>query len=401
MWRELFVGALDAIRANRLRSLLTTLGITIGVFSMILLMALGEGTRSYMANTFASLGGNLLHVRPGRRDTQGAAPMPVSGVGHPLSLGDARALAQRLPTADGTSPVVEGTATVRWHGRRRDVSTLGVGASFVAVRNMGVRMGRMFTAEEENAQRRVVVIGPRVQEELFGRSNSLGQPLRINDAEFRVTGVLQAKGNLLGADLDDLVLIPAAAALDLFELTGLSALLVRPRAGVDPARVTQDVSRLLQRRHNQRLDFSITSQEALLATVNGTMAALTAVLVAIASIALGVGGIGIANIMLASVHERTQEIGLRRALGATRGHIRLQFLLEAATLSGLGGVMGLALGSATIAVAAALQPAFPIQLSGWIVATALGFSGAVGMLAGLAPALRAARMDPVEALRQG
>ena len=396
---DLVLSAIETIRGAKLRSLLTTIGITIGVFSIILLMALGDATRSYVGRTFASLGDNVLQVRPGKRDTQGAAPISVSGVGHALSLGDARAIEGRLVGADGVSGVVEGAAQVRWSALRRDVSLFGVGTQFARVRHMEVESGRFFSQDEDNGRRKVVVIGHLIQEELFGDTNPLGKLLRVNDSEFRVVGVLEPKGSLLGTDLDDLVLIPAASALDLFDLNALSAILVRPRSGTNLDDLRDAVEDLLKRRHNQQVDFSIVSQDELLATINATMAALTAVLAAIASIALVVGGIGIANIMLATVHERTREIGLRRALGATRAVVMLQFLVESAALSWIGGYAGVFLGTVVIGVASVVKTDFPIELSPWIGATALGFSALVGILAGVVPARRAAALDPLEALR--
>ena len=310
---ELVLSALETIRSAKLRSVLTTLGICIGVFSIILLMALGEATRSYVGQSFASLGGNVLQIRPGKRDTQGAAHMPVSGVGHPLSLADAEAIEKRLVGADGVSGMVEGTAQVRWAGRRRDVAVFGVGPHFVQVRNLEMDFGRFFSEEEERSRRKVVVIGHVVQDELFPDENPLGKILRLNDSEFRVVGVTERRGNVLGTEMDDVVFIPASTALDAFDLSGLSGILVRPRQGVAIDDLKQDAEALLARRHSRKIDFTIMAQDELLATVHGTMAALTAVLVAIASIALVVGGIGIANIMLATVHERTREIGLGRS----------------------------------------------------------------------------------------
>ena len=396
---ELFMTAVDTIRGNKLRAFLTTLGVIIGVLAVILLVALGEGVRQYISNTFASLGSNVIEVTPGKRDTKGGMPMTMIGVAHKLTPEDEEALVRRTFTTDGVSGIVQGAGALRYRGLRRDAMAVGVGERFAEMRNMHVSAGRFFTEDDISAHRRYAVIGRIIQRELFAEENPLGKTLEINNAEFRVVGILEHKGNSLGFDVDDLALLPSTSALDLFALDGYSTIMLRARDKANTQAAIDDITEVLKRRHNNQVDFTVTSQDDMLATVNSIMAMLTWVLLAIASISLIVGGIGIANIMLVSVKERTREIGVRRAVGATRNAILLQFLIEAIVIALIGGLVGLALGAGIIGVARMAIPGLPVKLSPWIVFTALGFSAAVGVVSGVIPARSAAALDPVEALR--
>jgi len=396
---ELFMTAVDTIRAAKLRAFLTTLGVVIGVLAVILLVALGEGVRQYIGDTFASLGSNVIQIAPGKRDTKGGMQAPVPGVAHKLTPEDEQAIVRRVLTVDGVSGIVQGTSTLRYESRRRDSMALGVGEHFGDMRNMHVDSGRFFSEEDLDAHRRYAIIGRVIQMELFGDENPLGKTMKFNGTEFRVIGILEHKGQSLGFDMDDVALIPATSALDLYALEGYSSIMMRARDKANTQAAIEDATEVLKRRHNGQVDFTIISQDDLLATVNSIMSMMTGVLLAIASIALVVGGIGIANIMLVSVRERTREIGVRRAVGATRSTILLQFLVEAVVIASLGGFIGLALGATIIGVARVAVPGLPVQLSPWIVFTALGFAGIVGVVSGVMPARSAAALDPVEALR--
>ncbi|MBL8634635.1 MAG: ABC transporter permease [Myxococcales bacterium] len=395
---ELLLTALDTLRANKVRAVLTTLGVIIGVLSVILLVSLGEGARSYLGDTFAGLGSNLLQIQPGRRETKGFGG-PALGTVYKITREDEQILARRATSVDGVSGVVTGGGTVRYLNRRRDTLILGVSSRFTEIRQMQVDQGRFLSDEDIDARRRFVVLGRTVLLELFGDENPLGKVIKVADGEFRVVGLMEHKGQTLGFDLDDIVFIPVTTAMDLFAVEGLSHVLARARdkVSVDPA--IEEITDLLRRRHNDQLDFTVISQDDMLSTVNGIMNTFSMVLIAIASISLVVGGIGIANIMLVSVRERTREIGVRRAVGAKKRHVLLQFLLESIVISLLGGIIGLLLGALIITTGRLLLPGLPVRLSFDIVLIAVGFSGLVGILSGVVPAQRAASLDPVEALR--
>lgn len=393
---ELFFTALDALWANKIRTFLTTLGVIIGVLSVILLVSLGEGLQHYIADTFAGLGSNLLQIGPGKRETKGFGNPPSSTLYH-LTREDETALRQRSHQLDGVTGMVLGNGTIRYQNRRRDVTVVGVGERFDDIRQIHAEQGRFFTDEDIQAHRRLVILGRIVQAELFGEEDALGKIIKVADAEFRVVGINEHKGNTLGFDFDDLVLIPNTVAMDLFSVDHFSTILARAKDKANVEAATEEIIEILKRRHNNHEDFSVISQDDILGTVNNILNVLKVVLFAIASISLVVGGIGIANIMLVSVRERTREIGVRRAVGATKNQILLQFLLESILVSVLGGLIGLGLGAALIF--AAKLAGVPISLSLDVVVLSIGFSALVGVVSGVAPARSAASLDPVEALR--
>ena len=392
------LAALDALGANKVRSFLTMLGVIIGTVAILLLLSIGQGMRQYVAETFAGMGANLVQVFPGRRDGKGFATSPLTNT-HRLTREDEVALRRQLIAADAVAGMASGSGTVRYGNRRRDTAVTGVGERFADIRGAEVRSGRFFSAEDIAARRRLTVLGPTLAAELFGEENPLAAVVRIGGAEFRVIGLTERRGNSLGMDLDDQAYIPDTCAMDLFGLDGFTSILTRARDRAHVADTVDEVTDLLRRRHGQE-DFTVVSQNDLLGTLDGVLSTLSLVLLAIAAVSLLVGGIGIANIMLVSIHERTREIGVRRAVGAKRHHILWQFLVEAVLIGGFGGVGGLLLGAAGLAAARALSPELPLKTSPENAVLAVVFSAVVGILAGVLPARRAANMDPVEALRQ-
>jgi putative ABC transport system permease protein len=395
---EHMLSALQALGANKVRAALTMLGVVIGVLAVTLLVGVGDGARAYLDRTLSSLGTNLLNVVPGRTETRGFGP-PAQGTARPLTMDDVRALERQGTLLRGVSPIVTAGGTVRFKNRQRDTVVLGVGPAFGDLRNMHVDQGEFVREEDLTSRRRVCVLGRRVVQELFGDESALGQPVRIAGGRFRVVGIMEQKGRSLGFDLDDLVFVPATAALDQFNLPNLTQLLTAARSKDDADDAVREVEEILARRRNGERSFTIQSQDDLLKTFGALTAAMTLMLLAIASISLVVGGIGIMNIMLVSVRERTREIGVRRAVGATRSDILWQFLLEAVVISSIGGAVGLGIGAAITATVQRYAPEVPIALSPWIAIVAVGSSFVVGVLSGVVPARRAAALDPVDALR--
>jgi putative ABC transport system permease protein len=395
---EHVLSAVLALSANKLRASLTMLGVVIGVLAVTLLVGVGDGARIYLDQQLTGLGTNLLNVVPGRRETRGLGP-PAGASSRPLTMDDVEALQRQGTLLRGVSPIVIGGGAVRYQGRQRDTTVLGVGEAFSDLRNMHVDRGVFIRDEDLAARRRVAVLGRTIVRELFGDENPLGQPVRVADGRFRVVGVMEEKGRSLGFDLDDLVFIPATTAQDLFAQESLTQILTAARNKADAPAAGEEVEEILARRRNGERTFTIQSQDDLLKTFGALTTVMTLMLLAIASVSLVVGGIGIMNIMLVSVRERTREIGVRRAVGATKRDVLWQFLLESVVISTVGGAVGLGMGAGIVWAVRRFAPQVPVALSPWIAAVAFGSSFVVGVLSGVVPARRAADLDPVEALR--
>jgi putative ABC transport system permease protein len=388
----------EALRGNPLRSLLTLLGVAIGVAAVILLTAIGTGAKNYVEAQFAGFGSNILEVTPGKTETRGG--MPIMGpTRHKLTLSDSNALEREGRLFTGVAPVVFGTTEVKFGGRTRSVPVLGVTPAFSRVRNLHVEIGAFVTDADSESRRHVAVLGKKVKQELFGGANALGQLVRLGEARYRVVGVMRHKGVSLAVDLDDLVFVPARSAQELFDLDTIFEihLQVRNRTDIDAAK--EQARAILFREHNRHEDFTITDQTAILSSLFSILDILTLVLGGIAAISLLVGGVGIMNIMLVTVKERTREIGIRMAVGARRRDLLVQFLLESTALSLLGGVAGIAAGLGGTALIRLAVPKFPAEVPGWSVALAFTFSLLVGIFFGVYPAQKAASQNPIEALR--
>ncbi len=391
--------ALETIRANKFRSFLTMLGIVIGVASIILLVSMGEGAKVYITKQFSDLGTNVLIVLPGKQKTTGG---PMSGLStrYKLTFEDAVAIARRAPAVERVAPLIIGASAVKVRNRKRETSIVGTTYAFQDVRNLHVEVGSFIPERGvQKPRERVCVLGRRVKEDLFGAVNPLGDFVRINEARFRVIGIMERRGRSLGFDIDDLVYIPIGAAERLFNTEALFEILATARSQTLIPQAQREIARAIARRHHGVEDFTVIDQGEMLAVFGTVLRTLTYVLAGIAGISLLVGGIGIMNIMLVSVTERTREIGLRKAVGAKRRDILAQFLAESATISLAGGLVGLACGwGGGLAIHAAV-PKLPVLVSGWSVVLAVGFSLAVGIFFGVYPARKAAQLDPIEALR--
>ncbi|MCL5885179.1 MAG: ABC transporter permease [Deltaproteobacteria bacterium] len=390
--------AYDALKANRLRSALTMLGIIIGVAAVILLVSLGEGTKRYVEQQFAGLGSNILIATPGKIETRGGPPI-IGAARHKLTLDDARILEKKGTLFAGVAPVVFGTAEVRFGSRSRNVPVLGVTPAFSSVRNLHVEIGNFVSETDVAAKRRVCVLGRTVQRELFGNVNALGRIVKISGSRFRVVGIMERKGVSLAIDIDDIVFVPVRTAMDLFDTDALLEIILSVRNKDDIAAGKEQARQLLYRNHNRHEDFTITNQAAILSSLFTILDTLTYVLSGIAAISLLVGGIGIMNIMLVSVKERTNEIGIRKAVGARDRDILVQFLIESTALSAAGGTAGMLLGTAGAGALHVLFPKVPVAVPPWAIVLAFTFSVFVGIFFGVYPARKAAALHPIEALR--
>lgn len=385
-----------SIRAKCLQSFLTGLGIAVGIAAVILLTSMGEGLQRFVVAEFTQFGTNLIAINPGKVNTMGT-PLGVLGSERLLTLEDSQALA-RLPEVETAVPMVQGNAEVRAMGRTRRITLYGVGADMDRAFRLQVASGTFLPPDDPRTARPLVVLGAKVARELFPGANPLGQRMQIGDQPARVIGVMESKGYVLGFDMDDTVYIPAVRALDLFEREGLMEIDVLYRQGHDPEEVTRAIRRLLVNRHGQE-DFTITTQQQMLDVLGSVLSMLTVAVGALGGISLLVGSVGIFTVMTIAVRERRAEIGLLRALGASRGIILLLFLLEATLLAGLGGGAGLAVGAGLAWLIHALVPLLPVHTPWSFVLFAELLSMVIGVVAGIAPARQAARLDPVEALR--
>lgn len=389
--------ALRAIVAQRLRSFLTLLGIAVGIASVILLTSIGEGIHRFVLAEFTQFGTNIASISPGKVKTSGPAPTGIPSSVRPLTLDDARTLSH-LPHVTGMTAMVWGNTEVGANGRIRRTTVNGVGADMLKVYSITVKTGQFLPDEALENARAFVVLGSKLKSELFGSANPLGARVRVANLQFRVIGVLQAKGQFLGIDLDDAAYIPTARALELYNRDGMMKIDLAYEEGVPAASIVAAVKSSLTARHG-REDFTITTQEDMLRTLSNILDILTMAVGALGSISLLVGGVGIVTIMTIAVSERTGEIGLMVALGAPRRTILGLFLGEAVTLSAIGGVMGLALGFGLAQIIHLAVPALPVHTPLTFVALAEGIAVLIGLLAGVLPARSAAQLDPVEALR--
>jgi putative ABC transport system permease protein len=385
-----------SIVAHRMRSVLTALGIGIGVTAVVLLTSIGEGVNRYVVEQFTQFGTTTLGVQPGKASTFGISAGVFNSV-RPLSLEDAEAIA-RAPYVLHSVPVVSGNASVEAEGRERTVNVFAVGPEFDRAFKFSVRVGTFLPPDELEQARPVAVLGAKVYTELYGSKNALGDRIRVGGQRYRVVGIMEAKGDMLGFDLDDTVYIPAARGLELFGREGLHEIDALYAEGAPVDEVVAGIKRILVARHGAE-DFTIVTQQQMLEVLGSIMEVLTLGVAALGGISLLVGGVGIFTIMTIAVRERTQEIGLLRAIGATRSRIAQLFIGEAILLSALGGVLGLLSGFAIVAFIGVAVPALPAQISPLYVALAELIAIAIGLMAGVLPARHAASLEPLDALR--
>jgi putative ABC transport system permease protein len=401
---ENFRIAIGALRANLMRSILTTLGIIIGVAAVVAVVSIVQGLQYTITQQLQGVGATFIAVAPktDRSNIPGVAARQVK-----LTYEDAQAIEEKVADVKLMAPTIFGRATLKYKDRKHDpAAVIGVTESYQDVTNQTVDRGRFFSQVDLENHRKVAVLGPKVADELNLGADPLGKEIYIDIYPATIIGIMEKKGQSLGFDADDIAYIPFNSAVSLFGRNAADQIQIRLQAAsVDKVDQVKDgITHLLRQRHkvpdSEPDDFEIKTQDEILSSVGKILGSVTAVVGGVVGIALLVGGIGIMNIMLVSVTERTREIGVRKAVGARRQDVLVQFLIEAVTLSLIGGGIGLALGYGLGVAVAKLIPGFPpAHVPLWAVGLAIGFSAGVGIFFGIYPAAKASRLDPIEALR--
>lgn len=400
MYKESFLMAWASLIANKMRSILTMLGIIIGVAAVIALVSIGNGVKQDIQNSISSLGSNLLMVMPGAPRTPGVRPS--AGSMKSLKVSDYEAIA-KLDGVKAASPMTNGSYVVIYQNKNWTTSVSGVSYNYLDVNNWSMKSGRFLSEKNVQNRERVAVVGKTVVKNLFGDENPVGAEIRVKNIPFRIIGVLNSKGSgAMGNDQDDMVIIPYTTAMERVEgIDYLRMIYVvgKDENGID--RLQSDIENLLRVRHGIKDtnldDFNIQNMNSIMETMEETTGTLTLFLGAVAAISLVVGGIGIMNIMLVSVTERTREIGVRKALGATYSVIVTQFLIEAVVISLMGGIIGIILGigsSKLIGMASGMSTVISVPT----IVMSFAFSMAIGLIFGIYPARKAAKLNPIDAL---
>jgi putative ABC transport system permease protein len=389
--------ALHSLTSHRSRTWLTLLAVALGTAAVVLLSALGEGARAYVENQFSQLGTHLLIVFPGRNETTGGPPPLLGESARDLTLDDALAL-NRARGVARLAPISVGSAPVSAGGLEREVNIVGTTADFLGIRRLTLAQGRFLPPGDPSRGRGVAVLGKTLANELFGRRQAVGEWVRIGQRRFRVSGILASSGQSLGDTLDDLAIIPVASAQALFNSPGLFRILVEARDRESLSGAETAIKDIIRARHEGEDDVTVITQDAMLATFDKILKALTLAVAGIGAISLAVAGVLIMNVMLVSVAQRTAEVGLLKALGAAQRQVAALFLAEALLLAGAGTAAGLALAFASVGIFNDAVTAFALVVPTWAPVAAAGVSLTAGLVFGLTPALRAARLDPVLAL---
>ncbi len=395
--RDTLIQAGKAVKTQPLRATLIVLAMSIGVASVNVLTALGDSARSYVVHEFESLGTHLLIVLPGRTETTGGNPPLFGETPRDLTLDDAAALLRSRNVA-AIAPINIGSAPISVGGLERETNIMGSTHALLRVRHLTMAEGQFLPQAEADKEIPVCVIGKTIREELFGHRQAVGQWLRINDRRFRVIGVLAKEGESIGTGFDELVIVPVASAQALFDIHSLFRILIEAHSEEAMHKAVDEIRNIIKLRHEGEEDVTVITQDSVVNTFDKILTALTFTVAGIAAVSLAVAGVLVMNVMLVSVTQRTGEIGLLKALGATQSQLHWLFLSEAALLSLAGAVFGSIIGQFGIWVLQWLYPNFPFSLPAWAWLSALAVSLATGLIFGVLPASKAARLDPVTAL---
>lgn len=386
-----------SIGSNPLRSFLTTLGIAIGVAAVVLLTSFGAGLEHYIVREFSQFGSHNLVIMPGKPDTVSVGPPGVINTQRPLTIEDAAAVAE-LPNVEASIPVRVGTLEVKANGRVRETLILGGTSEINQLLFLELSEGQFLPDDNSTSPRALAVLGSTVHRDMYDEKSPLGDRIRIAGSRFRIVGVLDNKGDVLGINVDDLVIIPAARMLELYNSESLMEIDVRYSEHANPAELVASIKRLLISRHAVE-DFTVITQQQMLDSLGSILDVITAAVAGLGAISLLVGGVGIFTIMTISVRERTHEIGLLRAVGATRLQVRNLFLSESVLLAASGAIIGLLFGALLVVILSTLISGLPARLSPSYMFAAVVVALVIGVIAGITPSSRAAQLAPLEALR--
>lgn len=395
---EIVKVAFEALKANKTRSGLTMLGIVIGVMSVILLVSIGSGLKTYITEQLESLGADSIYIFPGELGLGGESSGGVPGAGvsnSKFTFSHLKQIKSEAKTVKSVMAYIENNGTMRYKGKNLITQVVGVGIEYPEIRNQKVISGNFFTLSQYNSGKKVAILGQTVVDELFNNEDPIGKKFSISDQRYVVLGVLEEKGAFGGVDIDNQVFIPATTAMRQFDMEYIMSFIVQSQDSDSIPETIKEVEKILLKSLEDD-EFSVLDTKSLLGIVSSILSVLTAALSGIAAISLVVGGIGIMNIMLVSVTERTREIGLRKAIGATPKNILTQFIIESVVLSFLGGTVGILIG---VGGAVLVGRFFTTTITLWSIGLAFGVSSLVGIVFGVAPAYKASKLNPIDALR--
>ena len=392
--------SVEAIKAQKLRSGLTMLGMSIGVFSVVALVSLGNGAKVYVLEQFQSLGSNFIIIQPGKTDKKTQMGPPIGSSQRRMTLQDVNALERRTLNLEAVSGLILSSGQLRNDDAIANITIFGVNEQFPKIIALTPSEGSFFQREEADTGRRVIVLGANIAQKLFGSETALGRSVKLNQTPFKVVCVLSSMGNKLGVDFDEVAFIPVVSAMRVFNEDKLFGIRAKAASKISTTDAVNEITEVLKERRRGEEDFTIMTQQAMTNTLDGILGMLSYVLGGIASISMLVGGVGIMNIMLVSVTERIPEIGIRRAVGARKKDILMQFLTEALLLSVLSGGTGLFIAMALTYGANWYYPSFDMRPPIWIIVAALTVSVSIGVFFGVWPAKKAANIEALDALRR-